>query len=73
MSVVMGVASPYWLRSIEPGVTSTIERVAGAVKAQAQKHAVYKTAESAQASVPAVNKSGDTSPVQNDSATGGQK
>ncbi|HEY1938374.1 MAG TPA: NADH-quinone oxidoreductase subunit M [Candidatus Angelobacter sp.] len=73
MSIIMGVASPYWMRSIEPAVTSTIERVAGAVKAQAQKHVVYRVAESVQTHIPAVNKSSAASPVQNDSTTGGQK
>jgi hypothetical protein len=37
MAVIMGVASPYWMKSIEPAVISTLPQTTG-VKAQAHKH-----------------------------------
>lgn len=38
MSVIMGVVSPYWMKSIEPAVTRTIQRMEGTAKAQMQNH-----------------------------------
>jgi hypothetical protein len=37
MAVIMGVASPYWMKSIEPAVVSTLPQTTG-VRAQAQTH-----------------------------------
>jgi NADH-quinone oxidoreductase subunit M len=37
MAVIMGVASPYWMKSIEPAVVSTLPQPTG-VRAQAQTH-----------------------------------
>jgi NADH-quinone oxidoreductase subunit M len=67
MSVIMGVASPYWMRSIEPAVISTLPQAAG-VKAQVLKlHDPNKDPKTAAPASPAAIA------VQTDSATGGQK
>jgi len=64
MAVIMGVASPYWMKSIQPAVVSTLPQAAG-VKAQALRHSDQnKTV------VPALPA---TVANQNASATGGQK
>lgn len=72
MSVIMGVASPYWMKSIEPAVISTMPRT-GEVKAQAQKRLVYRIVQSAQARATSVINSSDASTVQKAPATGGHK
>jgi NADH-quinone oxidoreductase subunit M len=68
MAVIMGVASPYWMKSIEPAVVSTMPP-AGGVKAQVQKdHNRNKPDQKTVApALPAAVV------VQNASATGGQK
>jgi NADH-quinone oxidoreductase subunit M len=68
MAVIMGVASPYWMKSIQPAVVSTLPQAAG-VKAQAQKdHRQDKPEPKTVApALPAAVA------VQNASATGGQK
>jgi NADH-quinone oxidoreductase subunit M len=64
MAVIMGVASPYWMKSIEPAVVSTLPQAAG-VKAQALKHSDQnKTVVPASPAAVA---------VKTDFATGGQK
>jgi len=63
MAVIMGVVSPYWMKSIQPAVVSTLPQSAG-VKAQAQKnHSQDKPAPALPTAVA----------VKNASATGGQK
>jgi NADH-quinone oxidoreductase subunit M len=39
MALIMGVFSPYWMRSIDPSVASTIPKASTAAKAQPQKGA----------------------------------
>jgi NADH-quinone oxidoreductase subunit M len=67
MAVIMGVASPYWMKSIQPAVVSTLPQSAG-VKAQAQKDQRQEkpNQKTVAPALPAVA-------VQNASATGGQK
>jgi NADH-quinone oxidoreductase subunit M len=72
MSVIMGVASPYWMKSIEPAVISTLPQ-AGGVKAQAKKRIVYRIDQSAQTRMTSVTDSSDASSVQKAPATGGHK
>src|SRR6476619_2561463 len=68
MAVIMGVASPYWMKSIQPAVVSTLPQAAG-VKEQAQRdHSQDKP--DPKAAVPALPAA---VAVQNASATGGQK
>jgi NADH-quinone oxidoreductase subunit M len=67
MAVIMGVASRYWMKSIEPAVTSTLPQSVG-VKAQAQKDHGKDTSEQKTAT-PA----SQAAVAQNASATGGQK
>jgi NADH-quinone oxidoreductase subunit M len=64
MAVIMGVASPYWMKSIEPAVVSTLPQSAG-TKTQAQRDHSQDRPDQKTAA-PAVA-------VQNASATGGQK
>jgi NADH-quinone oxidoreductase subunit M len=68
MAVIMGVASPYWMKSIEPAVVSTMPQAAG-IKAQSQKdHNQDKLNQKTVApALPAAVV------VQNPTATGGQK
>ncbi|HWF06372.1 MAG TPA: NADH-quinone oxidoreductase subunit M, partial [Candidatus Angelobacter sp.] len=72
MSVIMGVASPYWMKSIEPAVISTIQRVSDTMKAHvapvniAPKNQVQQISETTSSTSAA-------SPVQKVSAAGGQK
>jgi NADH-quinone oxidoreductase subunit M len=74
MALVMGVASPYWMKSIEPAVTSTLSGAAASVKAQAQKPAVNPTIDQRkQAAERTAANSSAASTLENDSATGGQK
>jgi len=75
MSVIMGVASPYWMKSIEPAVTSTLQRVSGAIKAQVQDRTVpiQPGAQNKQISETAAASPGAASPIQKVSAAGGQK
>jgi NADH-quinone oxidoreductase subunit M len=68
MAVIMGVASPYWMKSIEPAVVSTMPQVAG-TKAQAQKHS-DQTKPDQKTMAPALPAA---VAVQDASATGGQK
>jgi NADH-quinone oxidoreductase subunit M len=68
MAVIMGVASPYWMKSIEPAVVSTMPQAAG-TKAQALKHPDQtKPDQKIAAPVPSA-----AIAVQDASATGGQK
>jgi NADH-quinone oxidoreductase subunit M len=68
MAVIMGVASPYWMKSIQPSVVSTMPQAAG-TKTQAIKHS--------DPDKPDQQKLTSVTPaavaVQNASATGGQK
>jgi NADH-quinone oxidoreductase subunit M len=68
MAVIMGVASPYWMKSIEPAVVSTLPQAAG-VRAQAQKDPSQDKPD--QKRVTPVLPAAVT--IQNASATGGQK
>lgn len=73
MAVIMGVASPYWMKSIEPAVLSTLPQAAG-VKAQAQKPVIHSSPDqNKQAFKAIVPASTAAASVQTDSATGGQK
>jgi NADH-quinone oxidoreductase subunit M len=72
MSVIMGVASPYWMKSIEPAVTSTLQRVSGIMKAQTQDR-VVPINQAKQISEKAASNASAASPVQKISAAGGQK
>jgi NADH-quinone oxidoreductase subunit M len=71
MAVIMGVASPYWMKSIEPAVTNTLPK-AGTV-AQAQKSQVDVIDQSKQDTKTARPASAAAVTVPTDSATGGQK
>jgi NADH-quinone oxidoreductase subunit M len=62
MAVIMGVVSPYWMKSIQPSVASTIPQAAG-TKAQAIKHSDPDKPDQ-QKLIPV---------LQNASAAGGQK
>jgi NADH-quinone oxidoreductase subunit M len=66
MAVIMGVASPYWMKSIEPAVVSTLPQAAG-VKAQAHKHSDQNKPNTVIPASPAAVA------VKTDFATGGQK
>jgi len=68
MAVIMGVASPYWMKSIEPAVVSTMPQAAG-TKAQALKHS-DQTKPEQKTMAPALPAA---VAVQDASATGGQK
>jgi NADH-quinone oxidoreductase subunit M len=68
MAVIMGVASPYWMKSIEPAVVSTMPQAAG-TKAQALKHP-DQTKPDQKTMAPALPAA---VAVQDASATGGQK
>ncbi|HEY2391690.1 MAG TPA: NADH-quinone oxidoreductase subunit M [Candidatus Angelobacter sp.] len=71
MSVIMGVASPYWMKSIEPAVTSTLQRISGAVKAQAQSHIVHTRMDQFRPAAETISmNSNASSAVKTDSATG---
>ncbi|HET8889256.1 MAG TPA: hypothetical protein VFQ41_10160, partial [Candidatus Angelobacter sp.] len=72
MAVIMGVASPYWMKSIEPAVTSTLPKAGSSVKAQAQKPAVPSKDQSKYPKAVGPT-SATTALVPTDSATGGQK
>jgi hypothetical protein len=61
----MGVASPYWMKSIEPAVISTLPQTTG-VKAQAHKHSDQNKPNTVVPASPAAVA------VQTDSAAGGQ-
>ena len=68
MAVIMGVASPYWMKSIQPAVVSTLPQSCGGIKAQAQKNPVKTNRpKDSGSSLPAAVA------VQDASATGGQK
>jgi NADH-quinone oxidoreductase subunit M len=72
MAVIMGVASPYWMKSIEPAVTSTLPK-AGSVS-QAQKPQVNpRTDQSKRETRTAISSPAAATAVPTDSATGGQK
>jgi NADH-quinone oxidoreductase subunit M len=71
MAVIMGVASPYWMKSIEPAVTGTLPKT-GSV-AQAQKSQIHSIDQSKQDSKTARPASAAAAAVPTDSATGGQK
>jgi hypothetical protein len=79
MSVIMGVASPYWMSSIGPAVTSTLPQQTGTVtKSQPLKPPVVHSRLDQYIQVPAVttaNAAASTqkNSLQKDSATGGQK
>ncbi len=73
MSVIMGVASPYWMKSIQPAVISTLQRVSGAMKAQAPNRIANPIGQNKQPSETAATNSNAASPVQKVSAAGGQK
>jgi NADH-quinone oxidoreductase subunit M len=68
MSVIMGVASPYWIKSIGPAVTSMLSGASANAKAQAQDSMVRSKLDPAETA-----STNAASSVQNDSATGGQK
>jgi NADH-quinone oxidoreductase subunit M len=68
MAVIMGVVSPYWMKSIQPAVVSTMPQAA-ATKPQAQKHSDQKKSDD-KAALPA---SPTAASIQNASAMGGQK
>jgi len=68
MAVIMGVASPYWMKSIQPAVVSTLPQSSG-VKAQEQKD--HRQDKAAPRTVSPVLPAAVA--VQNASATGGQK
>jgi NADH-quinone oxidoreductase subunit M len=72
MSVIMGVASPYWMKSIEPAVISTIQRVSDTMKAHVAPVSIAPTNQVQQISETA-SSAGAASPVQKVSAAGGQK
>jgi NADH-quinone oxidoreductase subunit M len=67
MAVIMGVVSPYWMKSIQPAVVSTMPQASG-IKAQAQKdHGQDKADQKTVPGLPAA------ATIQKASATGGQK
>ena len=71
MALIMGVASPYWMKSIEPAVTSMLSPTSARAKAKAQdrpnRSITKQPAETAaQTQAPLLRS-------QKDSATGGQK
>jgi NADH-quinone oxidoreductase subunit M len=68
MAVIMGVASPYWMKSIQPSVVSTMPQAAG-TKTQAIKHSDPDKPD--QQKLTSVTPA--AAAVQNASATGGQK
>ncbi len=80
MSVIMGVASPYWMSSIGPAVTSTLPQQTGAVTTtQPQKPVVHSRLDQYR-QAPAMATANTTAAVtvqkyslRKDSATGGQK
>ena len=67
LAVIMGVASPYWMKSIEPAVVSTLPQANAGTKA-----GNTAAPESRNPSQPNLNSTAAAS-VKNDSATGGQK
>ena len=69
--LVVMAASPYWMKSIEPAVTSTLPKAASV--AQAQKLAVHSIDQSKQDTKTARPASAAAATVPTDSATGGQK
>ncbi|MGZ4890514.1 MAG: complex I subunit 4 family protein, partial [Candidatus Angelobacter sp.] len=73
MAVIMGVASPYWMKSIEPAVISTMPQAG--TKAQAQKRVIHSSTDQNKHALKAVDPASATAAasVQTDSATGGQK
>jgi type VI protein secretion system component VasK len=71
--VIMGVASPYWMKSIEPAVTSTIQRVSGSMKAHVTPVNIAPINQAKQISETAASNGSAASPVQKISAAGGQK
>jgi NADH-quinone oxidoreductase subunit M len=74
MSVIMGVASPYWMKSIEPAVISTIQRVSDAVKTQAHVAPInIAPTKPVQQISETASSTSAASPVQKVSAAGGQK
>ena len=74
MALIMGMASPYWMKSIEPAVTSMLSGASASVKAQAQKRVVHlRIDQHQQAAETAVANSSAASSLQNGSTTGGQK
>jgi NADH-quinone oxidoreductase subunit M len=73
MAVIMGVASPYWMKSIEPAVTSTLPQANAGTKAQAEKRGLAIPDPDKQGPAMATPNSTAAAAVQNDSATGGQK
>ncbi len=73
MSVIMGVASPYWMKSIQPAVISTLQRVSGAMKAQAPNRIADPINQNKQLSETAAANSSAASPIPKVSAAGGQK
>jgi NADH-quinone oxidoreductase subunit M len=68
MAVIMGVASPYWMKSIQPSVASTMPQAVG-TKAQAIKNS-YPDKRDQQKLTPV---SPAAEAAQNASAVGGQK
>ncbi|HEY1525450.1 MAG TPA: NADH-quinone oxidoreductase subunit M [Candidatus Angelobacter sp.] len=72
MAVIMGVASPYWMKSIEPAVTSTLSQANAGTKAQAEKRGLAIPDPGKHGSAMATPNS-TAGTIQNDSATGGQK
>jgi NADH-quinone oxidoreductase subunit M len=74
MAVIMGVASPYWMKGIEPAVTSMLSQASGAVKAQAQRHTDRAgTSQENQAAAVVAASASAASSQQKGSAAGGQK
>jgi hypothetical protein len=72
MAVIMGVASPYWMKSIEPAVTSTLPQANAGTKPQAEKRGLAIPDPGKHGSAMATPNS-TAGTIQNDSATGGQK
>jgi hypothetical protein len=78
MSVIMGVASPYWMNSIGPAVTSTLPQQTGTVtNSQPQKPVVHSRLDQYRQGAAAATAT-DAALIQKDSmkkdsATGGQK
>jgi NADH-quinone oxidoreductase subunit M len=72
MSVIMGVASPYWIKSIGPAVTSMLSGASANAKAQAEDSVVHSKLDPYRQPAETAGTNAASS-VQNDSATGGQK
>jgi hypothetical protein len=68
MAVIMGVVSPYWMKSIQPAVVSTLPQAAE-IKAQVRKDHSHDKPD--QKTVAPISPAAAT--VQNATATGGQK